>query len=58
MTPYEGTVVAVTTTEMTTNAVVFEAGVAQLSGVGELLGDGETEGEDVGVSDAPGPGRA
>lgn len=58
MTPYEGTVVAVTTTEMTTNVVVFDAGVAQLAGVGEPLGVGETKGEGVGVGDAPGPGRA
>jgi len=58
MTPYEGTVVAVTTTEMTMNAVVFDAGVAQLAGVGEPLGVGETKGEEVGVGDAPGPGRA
>ena len=56
MTPYEGTVVAVTTTEMTTNAVVFDAGVAQLAGVGELPGEDEAKG--VGVGDAPGPGRA
>lgn len=58
MTPYEGTVVAVTTTEMTMKAVVFDAGVAQFAGVGELPGEDEAKGEDVGVGDAPGPGRA
>jgi len=58
ITPYDGAVAAVTTTEMTMNAVVFDAGVAQLPGVGELPGDGEVEGESVRVGDAPGPGTA
>jgi len=58
MTPYDGTVVAVTTTDMTMNVVVFDAGVAQLAGVGELLGEGDAKGDDVGVGDALGPGKA
>jgi hypothetical protein len=58
MAPYDGAVVAVTTTDITINAVVLDAGVAQLAGVGELLGEGDANGEDVGVGDAPGPGTA